>query len=105
MLTVPLPNGVVPHRRVVRRVKKKEQEIQEAAKEQIKDRKEAVKKGEVVPGHVPPVKGVKKAKKKRKKVAQSPAQKLTAEVDKMPRVQEPKPTTPPKKKARKKTTK
>jgi hypothetical protein len=65
MLTVPIPDGIVPRRRVVKR-KKKEQQIAEAAEQQIAERKEAIKKGEQVPGSVPPVKGVKKAKKKKR---------------------------------------
>lgn len=72
MLTVPIPDGVVP-RRFVKRKKKKERDIAEAADKQIKARKEAVAKGEVVTGHVPPVKGVKKTKKKKRAKKTAPA--------------------------------
>jgi len=78
MITAPIPNGVVPRRRVVKR-KKKEQQIVEAAAEQIKARKEAVAKGEQVPGSVPPVKGVKRAKKRKRAAKKTAPQKETKE--------------------------
>lgn len=66
MVTLPIPSGAVVSRRVVRRkITKKEARIKEAATEQIKARKEAVAKKEPVPGHVGPVKGVKRTKRKR----------------------------------------